>query len=131
MHNRVLAACIPGYDSKLILGAEFNAKESLRFKSMEGTTEALPQLVLQLYIIARRGLCLGKTGGKKRERADKLFPTFEDSSNSYNFTYCQKHSLPIMKPLALGAPCLNFGGEAESVGTHIFGEKQKGHKQKS
>jgi len=59
----IITACLPGIDAKWILGAKFNAKDSLVFKSVEGTTEAGPQLVLQLYIIARKGLCLSKTGG--------------------------------------------------------------------
>ena len=40
-------------------------KEIMRFKSLEGTVEAGPQLVLQLYIITRIGLNLDKTEGEK------------------------------------------------------------------
>ena len=39
-------------------------KEIMRFKSLEGTVEAGPQLVLQLYIITRIGLNLDKTEGE-------------------------------------------------------------------
>ena len=72
--NRILAVILPDYNVNWILGDEDNANAALTFKAIEGTTEAFPQLVLQLYIIARKGLCLSKTGGKKRER--ELFPTY-------------------------------------------------------
>ena len=48
-----------------VYGKGIGYEEIMRFKSLEGTVEAGPQLVLQLYIITRTGLNLDKTEGEK------------------------------------------------------------------
>ena len=65
---RILGAFFPDNNSQWVLGDWYDEDDTLHmglmFKSIEGTTEALPQLVLQLYIIARKGLCLSNSGGE-------------------------------------------------------------------
>ena len=48
-----------------VYGKGFDLEEVVMFKSLEGTVEAGPQLVLQLYIMTRLGLYLDKTEGEK------------------------------------------------------------------
>ena len=48
-----------------VYGKGFGLEETVMFKSLEGTVEAGPQLVLQLYIMTRMGLYLDKTEGEK------------------------------------------------------------------
>ena len=50
---------------KLLFGnSAFDYKVSMGFKCIEGIVEAAPQLVLQMYILIQRGLCLSRPQGK-------------------------------------------------------------------